>query len=136
MSHLTLIAAPFLLAAALQAQTTQTVPYSSIYTPEIHLGSADTPSTITVPPVVEVSGTEFFTPSPLPLVDNAPPASTALLATRHFDFITSPLGQVTRGSMEDTSISLGEYARQLRASKQAKNASAAPSAMAQPTRAK
>jgi hypothetical protein len=99
-----------------------------VYTPEVHLGSATEPSTITVPPVVEVNGS----PSE-PEVSNAPPASTELLSTRHFDFIVSPIAPspATRGSMADTSISLGEYARQLRAQKQA-----SPPAIASPADSK
>jgi hypothetical protein len=90
---------------------------------------------ITVPPVVEVASGEHFATSPEPPVSNAPPASTELLATRHFDFITSPVDQATPGSMEDTSISLGEYARKLRAQKQAAAISrATPNAMSQPTK--
>lgn len=84
---------------------------SNLYTPEIQLGSATQPAIVTVPPIEEA------TPASEPYVSNAPPASTALLATRHFDFITAP-EDVTPGSMEDTSISLGDYARQLRAEKQ------------------
>jgi hypothetical protein len=127
-----LIATALLFAPLLCAQTTQTVPYTSIYTPEIHLGSATEPSTITVPPVIEVSRQ-----SAEPRIGNAPPADTALLSTRHFDFITSPLDQVTPGSMADQSISLGEYARQLRAQKQAKAATKpTPNAMAHPTKSK
>jgi hypothetical protein len=132
MSRNVLIAAAFLFAPLLFAQTTQTVPYSSIYTPEIHLGSATEPSTITVPPMIVVPSQ-----SPESQPGNAPPASTALLATRHFDFITSPLNQTIRGSLADHSISLGEYARQLRAQKQAKAATKpTPNAMAQPTKSK
>ncbi len=82
-----------------------------IYTPEIKLGSATQPSVVTVPPIEEV------VPSPAPYVSNAPPASTALLSTRNFDFIVSP-EDIIPGSMEDTSISLGTYARELRAEKQ------------------
>lgn len=132
MSRNLLIATAFLFAPMLSAQTTQTVPYSSIYTPEIHLGSATEPATITVPPMIEVPRQ-----SPEPQASNAPPASTALLATRHFDFITSPLNQTIRGSMADHSISLGEYARQLRAQKQAQAATTpTPDAMAQPAKSK
>jgi hypothetical protein len=105
------------------------LPYESIYTPEIHLGSATTPSTITVPPVVEIG-------NPLPqFVSQAPPASTELLATRHFEYIVSPLQGIAPGSMADTSISLGEYARQLRARKeQAAKAGKPPDAMAKPAK--
>jgi hypothetical protein len=134
-----LLIAAFLVASALSAQTTPAVPYvvpyPTIYTPEIQLGSTTQPSVITVPPVVEVASGEHFATSPEPPVSNAPPASTELLATRHFDFITSPVDQATPGSMEDTSISLGEYARKLRAQKQAAAISrATPNAMSQPTK--
>jgi hypothetical protein len=112
MKYLSLIAA-LMLSPALFAQNVQTVPYGTIYTPEIHLGSATEPSTITVPPVLEVQGQPAGSQA-----SNAPPASTELLASRHFDFITSPLQRVVSGSMEDTSVSLGDYARRLRAERQ------------------
>ena len=138
MTRLLLIVA-LLVTSALSAQTTQAAPnvapYPTIYTPEIQLGSSTQPSVITVPPVVEVPGGELFAASPEPPVSNAPPFSTELLAARHFDFITSPLDQVSPGSMEDTSISLGEYARNLRVQKQAAaSARATPNAIAQPTK--
>lgn len=139
MTRLLLIAA-LLVAPALFGQTTiypypYVVPYPSLYTPEIQLGSATQPSTITVPPVIEVPGGELPTQQPEPQVSNAPPASTAQLSTRHFDFIVSPLDKITPGSMEDTSFSLGEYARQLRAKKQAAaDGKAPPGAMTQPTK--
>ncbi len=123
---------PLVLAATLLAQITgaQTtyVPLgvpSNLYTPEIQLGSATQPAIVTVPPVEEAM------PASEPYVSNAPPASTALLSTRHFDFITAP-EEVTPGSMEDTSISLGDYARQLRAAKQN---SPLPNAIASPANA-
>jgi hypothetical protein len=134
MSRLLLITA-VLFAPALCAQNIPVVPYESIYTPEIHLGSATEPSTITVPPVVEVTSRPIE-----PEASNAPPASTALLATRHFDFIVSPLDTITPGSMADTSISLGDYARQVRAERQqaAANRTAPattnPNSMAQPAK--
>jgi hypothetical protein len=124
-----------LFAPVLCAQNVPVVPYESIYTPEIHLGSATEPSTITVPPVVELTSQPAE-----PQVSNAPPASTTLLATRHFDFITSPLDEITPGSMADTSISLGDFARQLRAQRQqaAANrttpATTNPRSMAQPSK--
>ncbi len=130
-----LLITALLFASVLSAQNVPVVPYESIYTPEIHLGSATEPSTITVPPVVEVPSQPAR-----PQVSNAPPASTALLSTRHFDFITSPLNEVTPGSMEDTSISLGDYARQVRVQKQqaAANRTAPtttnPHSMAQPAK--
>jgi hypothetical protein len=117
------------LAPALVAQVQESVVPGNIVTPEIHLGSATEPSTITVPPVMEVTSTP-----PEPDVSNAPPASTELLATRHFDFVVSPISQElwTRGSMADTSISLGDYARELRAEKQRTKGQGAPNAMAGP----
>ncbi len=100
---------------------------SNIYTPEIQLGSATQPSVVTVPPI------EAEIPVPAPYVSNAPPASTELLSTRHFDFVVSP-EDVIPGSMEDHSISLGEYARELRAAKQGSPLpSAAPNAIGNPT---
>jgi hypothetical protein len=101
--------------------------YGPLITPEIQLGSDLTPTTILVRPVVELSGE----PSE-PRVSNATAASTELLATRHFDYIVSPidLPLITSGSMADSSISLGEYARQLRLEKQG---NATPDAMANPT---
>jgi hypothetical protein len=132
----TLFIAALLFAPALSAQSPQPIPLTSIYTPEIHLGSATEPSTITVPPLVEVPAQPAEAP-----VSNAPPASTNLLASRHFDFITSPLSNAVPGSMSDTSISLGEYARRLRARKHmaatpAPARHAAPGAMGQPAKSK
>lgn len=61
------------------------------------------------------------------------PYNLQTLATRHFDFIVAPT-TVLRGSMEDTSISLGEFARQLRAEKReaSQPAPPQPGAMAAP----
>jgi hypothetical protein len=115
--HAALLSAALILAAPLLAQAP-----TNIYTPEVHIGSATEPSTVTVPLVMEVPGAQLNAESPFePEEDNAPPASTELLATRHFDFITSPVEGVIyspSGHMADTTISLGEYARQLRAQKQ------------------
>ena len=97
-----------------------------IETPKIQLGSSTEPSIIMIPPVVEVTPGQPAAPR----VSNAAPASTELLASRHFDYIVSPLEKIVPGSMEDTSISLGEYARQLRASK---SHAPTPDAMAKPT---
>lgn len=102
-----------------------------VYTPEIRLGSATEPSIVTVPPIEEV------TPNPPEEhVSSAPPASTELLSTRHFDFITAPMAEALPGSMEDTSISLGEYARQLRAAKEKSLLPSTPNAIAQPANPK
>ncbi len=120
------------LATTLLAQTSGTtvaplgVP-STIYPPEIQLGSATQPAIVTVPPIEEAG------PTPAPYVSNAPPSSTGLLSTRHFDFIVSPQ-DIIPGSMEDTSISLGEYARELRAAKQGSPLpSDVPNAIGNPT---
>jgi len=86
---------------------------------------------VTVPQATEV----FPGQQSQPAESNAPPASTQLLASRHFDFITSPLDAITPGSMADTSVSLGEYARRLRMQRQAKaTAKPTPNAMAKPSR--
>jgi len=128
MQRTVLIAAFSMFACALMAQNSPPLSYGSIRTAEIQLGSGTTPTVITVPPVVEVSGSRAEEAQ----VGNAPPASTEQLAMRHFDFIASPVASFSPGSMADTSISLGEYARQLRAQKQAELPMTAPGAMAQP----
>jgi hypothetical protein len=125
-----LLLAAILPAAPLLAQNSDatTLPPETpgnVYTPEIQLGSSTQPTIVTVPPVVE----EVPGESSAPAVSNATPASTELLAERHFDYIVSPLDQPTPGSIEDTSISLGDYARHLRAEKQN---SPTPNAMAKP----
>jgi hypothetical protein len=124
-----LFVAGLLFVPALGAQTTPFITYNSIRTPEIQLGSGTAPTTITAPPVIEISSL----PSE-PQVSNASPADTELLAGRHFDFIVSPIAEFpwTRGNMADTSISLGEYARQLRAQKPSATNQAFPNAIAQP----
>jgi hypothetical protein len=128
---LTTIAFTTMVAAVpLQAQNTDITyvppgPPASIYTPEIQLGSATQPAVVTMPPIVEQIPGE----APAPAVSNATPASTELLASRHFDYIVSPLDAPRPGSIADTSISLGDYARQLRAEKQ--NAPT-PNSMAKP----
>lgn len=120
------------LAIPLAAQTTEEI-YTSppqgtpgiVYTPEIQLGSADRPAIVTEPPVIEeIPGLPLPPPE-----SNVTPSSTALLSTRHFDYITSPM-DVIFGSMEDTAVSLGEYARKLREEK--KN-SPTPNAIGNPT---
>jgi hypothetical protein len=114
------IAAVLLSASSVGAQSVPVFPYGPLYTPEIHLGSATTPSTITEAPVVVVVRGQDAEP----VISNAPPASTELLATRHFDFIVSSALELIspQGNMTDNSISLGEYSRQLRAQKQKKSA--------------
>ncbi len=129
-----LIAVVLLLAAPLFAQNTG---YSEngyspgvIQTPKIQLGTDLEPSVVTVPPVVvDESATQPLAPT----VSNATPASTELLSTRHYDYLVSPETEIVPGSMADTSISLGDYARQLRAEKHNKPS---PDAMAQPAEAK
>jgi hypothetical protein len=131
MSRWLLIAALFA-APALCAQSIPYVPPTSIYTPEIHIGSATEPSTITMSPVVEVPAESVEATA-----SNVQPASTSLLATRHFDYVVSPLDRVTPGSMADTSISLGEYARKLRAQREeakANRTNTTPDSMARPVR--
>jgi hypothetical protein len=127
-----LLSAPVLTAQVIAPYAT----YGAIRTPQIRLGSNTTPSIINVPPVVEVSGVEGFDVPADSQVSNAPPASTELLATRHFDFVVSPLESVfsPQGNMADSSISLGEYARQLRALKHAAPAQALPDEMAPPAK--
>jgi hypothetical protein len=100
-----------------------------VETPHVQLGSDNQPSIVTVPPVI-VQGGESQTVAPGG--NNAAPANLDLLASRHFDYIVSPLNKVVPGSMEDTSISLGDYARQLRAGKQS---APTPGAMAAPAMA-
>jgi hypothetical protein len=102
-----------------------------IYTPEIHLGSATEPSTITVPPIEFVPDAR-----PEPEVSSATPADTELLAQRHWDFVVSPMegvGFCPQGSMADTSISLGKYARQLRDQKHKAVSPTAPNGISWPT---
>ncbi|MGC2211056.1 MAG: hypothetical protein WA532_13190 [Candidatus Korobacteraceae bacterium] len=130
-----LIPAVLLLAAPLLAQsyTYSDNAYTpgNVTTPKIHLGSDIQPSVIDVAPVI-VDETPVPSSS-IPRVSNATPASVELLSTRHFDYIISPLEKIVPGSMEDISISLGDYARQLRAERQSKPS---PNAMAQPSEAK
>ncbi|HVJ05558.1 MAG TPA: hypothetical protein VM578_07785 [Candidatus Saccharimonadales bacterium] len=105
----------FLFAALLIAAPAYAQYGGSIYTQEIHLGSATTPTTVTVPPVEFIHGIPEEPP-----VSDVPPASTELLAQRHFDFGVSPtegLDFAPQGSMYDSSFSLGEYARQFRSQK-------------------
>ena len=127
-----LIAAALLLAAPLLAQNygyvtlTMATPPAYVETPKIQLGSGL--RALRHHRSARRRGRDLR-PSLLDSrVSNATPASTELLSTRHFDYIISPVDKIVPGSMEDTSISLGDYARQLRAeSKQP-----SPNAMAQP----
>jgi hypothetical protein len=130
-----LIAVSVLLVAPLSAQNGYSysggalVP-GNITTPKIQLGSDIQPSVIQVGPV-EVDESPGVASEAV--VSNATPASTQLLSTRHFDYIVSPVQEIVRGSMEDASISLGDYARRLRAEKQTRPS---PNAMAQPAESK
>lgn len=122
--------AALLFAMPLAAQIYE-APWSpgNIYTPEIRLGSATVPSTVTVPPVELITPfpPEAYFP-PEPYASYPPPADTDLLATRHFDYLISPVAEFFPGSMQDTSISLGEYCRRLRK----QHASANPNVIPQP----
>lgn len=133
----TLLIASLLLAPPLTAQViTPYVTFGSIRTPQIQMGSNTTPTIINVPPVVEISGVQGFDVPAEAQVSYAPPARTELLATRHFDFVVSLVESrySPQGNMADTSINLGEYARQLRAQKQAKTTPPTPGSMAQPAK--
>ncbi len=102
---------------------------STLHVPEAHPGSPAKPSTVAVPHAAKQleSGSRL-----LPETSPAAPASTELLATRHFDFIVSPIAPAPspRGTMADSSISLGEYARRLRAGKRRTAGNTAPNSMA------
>lgn len=124
-----LFAAPLLAQSYVYSDNAYTP--GNITTPKIQLGSDLQPSVIDVAPVI-VDETPVPSSS-IPSVSNAKPASVELLSTRHFDYIISPLDKIVPGSMEDTSISLGDYARQLRAERRSKPS---PNAMAQPSEAK
>jgi hypothetical protein len=82
-------------------------------TPEIHLGSATEPSIVRIPPVI--------VQTPLPRFEAPEYAEsepvTAAAMRGGFDFVVSPVGAYYPGSMDDSSVSLGEYARQLRSQK-------------------
>ena len=85
-----------------------------VTTPEIHLGSATEPSIVRIPPVI--------VQTPLPRFElpagyaEAEPVTTAAMQ-RGFDFVVSPVGALYPGSMNDDSVSLGDYARQIRSQK-------------------
>ena len=82
-------------------------------TPEIHLGSATEPSIVRIPPVIMET--------PLPRFEAPEYAASEGVTTaampRAFDFVVSPVGAYYPGSMDDSSVSLGDYARQLRSQK-------------------
>ena len=102
--------------------------YGYIQTPEIQLGGDLTPTIVKIPEVV----TETQGGAAAPLSSQSAPANPELLANIHFDYIVAPEEKVMPGSLEDTSISLGEYARQLRAGNTAGEALQQPGAMAGP----
>ena len=83
-------------------------------TPEIHLGSATEPSIVRIPPVI--------VQTPLPRFERqagyaeTEPVTTAAMQGG-FDFLVSPVGALYPGSMDDSSVSLGDYARQIRSQK-------------------
>ena len=143
---------------ALAAQTTPTVTYNSIQTPEISLNSIKTPYTSlrsigtpdsnidaaaytgTAPPSAEALSQPSSQSAVAELLSE-PISRTALLALRNFDFVISPIHEFAPGSMEDLSISLGEYARQIRAQRKNENSQTAPlkmtpNIMSQPTNPK
>ena len=122
----------FLFVAPLMAQGTGDTPAppligQTIYTPGIHIGSASPASTMSLPRMEEPVPN-----APEATARGALPADTALLATRHFDYIISPLDEIIPGSMEDSSMSLGDYARQLRAEKQRRLLPTDPASIANP----
>jgi hypothetical protein len=102
--------------------------YGYLQTPEIQLGGDLTPTIVKIPEVI----TETQGETAAPLASEAAPANPELLANIHFDYIVAPEEKVMPGSLEDTSISLGEYARQLRAGNVGGEALEQPGAMASP----
>jgi hypothetical protein len=97
-----------------------------VKTPEIQLGDGNRPSVVNVPPVVVVSqGVDSYDewapeegtaqPYAPPPPAGAPPGMAPGMGGPYFfDYLVSPVGYCLPGSMEDSSISLGEYARELR----------------------
>ena len=88
--------------------------YGPIMTPEIHLGSATEPSLVRLPPV--------FVATPLPgfpgeYGETEPGDMTAAAMHGGFDYLVSPVGAYYFGSMDDSSVSLGDYAREIRSQK-------------------
>ncbi len=85
-----------------------------VETPEIHLGSATEPSIVRIPPVITQTPLPRFE---LPAGYDETEAVTTAAMPGYFEFIVSPAGAYYPGSMDDGSVSLGEYARQLRSQK-------------------
>jgi hypothetical protein len=83
-------------------------------TPEIHLGSATEPSIVRIPPVIMQTPLPRFEP-PEGYAESEPVTTAAMNGS--FDYLVSPVGAYFPGSMDDNSVSLGEYARQLRSQK-------------------
>ena len=85
-------------------------------TPEIHLGSATEPSIVRVPPVIVETPLPRFELPAEPMEGEYAPSTTAAMYGG-FDYLVSPMAELYPGSMGDNSISLGEYARELRSQK-------------------
>ena len=148
MSRILLIAA-LLIASPLLAQTS-----GDLSAPVTHLGSATLSTTApqtSVPltpeapaeaqPVTNVPATHLGSATPSPTVPETPVetpslddrgsnailASSSQLAARRFELsdVSYAPGALVRGDMADTSISLGDYARNLRDQKHKTNAPAA-----------
>ena len=85
-------------------------------TPVIHLGSATVSATVPQTPVEAVPVETIDDRDNIARLD-ARLVSPSLLAASRFERVDSPTNPtaITRGNMADTSISLGEYARKLRA---------------------
>ena len=85
-------------------------------TPEIHLGSATEPSIVRIPPVIVQTPLPNFGLGPEYAEAQAEPVTTAAMQG-NFDFLVSPVGAFYPGSMADGSVSLGDYAREIRSQK-------------------
>lgn len=85
-------------------------------TPEIHLGSATEPSIVRIPPVIVQTPLPRFELPAEYYGDETQPVTTAAMQGNYFDFIVAP-GGLNPGSMDDNSVSLGDYARQIRSQK-------------------
>jgi hypothetical protein len=81
-----------------------------VQTPEIHLGSATEPSIIRIPPVIMETPLPRFEPP----AEYPESSAAAMPAGFGFDYLVSPMGELFPGSMGDDSVSLGDYARELR----------------------